>query len=105
MSVLGSKWFLYKENNVASKWIEEHYNEVKSFVRSKGVDDSKVEDLIHDMYINMTTREANGDGYRESFDGHPIDVSQFVLASAKRYAANSKYLKGDSDGGTQGGTA
>lgn len=80
------------DNKVASKYIEENYEEIlRRTAYMQGVDASKVTDLVHDVYISVVNAENNGEGFEIQVDDKVRSVSDFVYGRIKGYSKNVKY--------------
>lgn len=83
------------DNNVASRYIEENYEEImRKTAYMQGVDPSKVTDLVHDVYISVVSAENNGEGFEIQVDDKVRSVSDFVYGRIKGYSKNAKYRTG-----------
>lgn len=84
--------FLEKEtNNFASKYIEEHYNELVKYIIGLGIKE-KATDMLNDCYINMVKKEMDGNSFEPDEFGSNAVV--YVKATLKKYALNDKYQDG-----------
>lgn len=87
-------------NRQASQYCAEHRDELVRRARMiSGVDPSKAEDLVDDVFLSIITAENEGDGYDISHSnaGDVISVSDFVLGRIKGYAKNKRYSIEGSD--------
>lgn len=82
-------------NNELSSFIVDNYDEVVKKVKKMGVQDSMVEDLVHDVYISYIKNEEVGDGYdsTKGRTGSNITVEQAVYGRLKGYSKNDRYKK------------
>lgn len=85
-----------KSNNIATSYIENHYQEMIAAALKMGISEDKAEDLVHDVYISLIRSEDNGDGYtiRKKENGTVITVEQFVYGRLKGYSKNIRYKNG-----------
>lgn len=93
-SLICSKLVEPEVNHVASEYFTEHYNEIKRQAsKMVGVDPSKVEDLVNDVYESILRGENEGNGYDidHSHEGSIITVADFVYGRLKLYSKNRRY--------------
>lgn len=75
----------------ASTYITENYDKILAKIRSMGISEDKSEDLLHDLYINLFTKEKEGEGFDSEYGDGNMTVEQFVFARVNGYAKNNKY--------------
>lgn len=77
----------------ATAYVAEHYQQLVTNSLKMGVDPSKANDLVHDVYLSLDKAENNGDGYNMNYGikGAIITVEQFVYGRLKRYSLNKRY--------------
>lgn len=68
----------FEENTIASRYIEENYNDIKREIRNQsGL--RYFEDLMDSVYISIRQAEQEGNGYNPAYG---LSVREFVLARA-----------------------
>ncbi len=93
MGGMQNSLFDIEQNTVASDFISNNYEEMVRAALKMGVDPSKANDIVHDVYVSLRKNEENGEGYDIS-KGHKaetISVEQFVYGRLKLYSKNIKY--------------
>lgn len=80
-----------KANFEASTYIADNYSKIIGKIRSLGIKEEKANDLLHDLYINLYTREKEGEGFDSEYGDGNMTVEQFVFARINGYAKNEKY--------------
>ena len=85
-------------NREASKYIENNYSTLLKIAMSHGVDRSKAEDLIQDVWLSVYRAESNGDGFDSQYGidldtntGSIMNVEQYIATRIRLYAMNDKY--------------
>lgn len=83
-------------NNIATTYVEEHYDEIIVTALKMGIADEKAQDMVHDVYLSLVRAEENGEGYRidAKDSGEAITVEQFIYGRLKGYSKNIRYAKG-----------
>lgn len=81
-------------NHEATEYFAANYNSILAKAkRIPGVDPSKVEDLVQDVFTSLMASEEAGEGYdiSHSWEGSVITVAEFVLGRLKLYSKNQRY--------------
>lgn len=86
-------------NFEASEWISSHYGIMVEYAKKVLGSDQFAEDLLHDVYLSVLTREKAGEGhdpdkcrFKENYS-----VEQWVKALVHLYAKSPMYKRGTKD--------
>lgn len=84
-------------NHEATEYFAENYRYIMNQAKKmNGVDPSKVEDLVQDVFMSLLKAENNGEGYSTEHlnkEGTSFTVKEFVFGRLKQYSKNRKYTQ------------
>lgn len=80
--------FFEPTNNIASEYFIENMDKFRKIAAKQKISESKVDDLISDVFISLIKSERNGEGFDES---RGISVENFISGRISRYAENRIY--------------
>lgn len=83
------------ESHMYTQYIEEHYAELTTLaMKLPDVDPTLVGDMINDMWLSLSIREAEGNDFDENYINRAdniVDIDSAVANTLIQYSKNSRY--------------
>jgi hypothetical protein len=94
---LSNKLCECERNNLASSYIENHYNQLAEEVirmgTKYGMDPEMRYDVLNDVYGRILEKETNGYCFNPNIKGGYINVEDYVRGMLSKYSRNKAYRK------------